>query len=186
MAALRVRLFVCGNTNAAHRPRAPVPTPTPLRVKIPRARPRASCYPTATDRLVPPQPQARSRAAKSWPPPVPRGYRKSRTKARVHAYAHRGLARSLYDVDALHAPENEDASEQKNHFTPNTNNAQRAKKPEQHYPAPRRRLPYPPNRPRRGRPCACPRAPTSAKLHNHHPRPTLPPSSTPGRARPRI
>ena len=100
VAALRVRLFICGRTNAAHRPRAPVPTRTPLRVKIQRGSPApASCCLTATNRLVPQQ-QARSRAAKSWPPPVPQGYRMSRTKARVHAYGHSGLARILYRTDA--------------------------------------------------------------------------------------
>ena len=39
MAALRVRLFICEKTNAAHRPRAPVPTRTLLRVKIQRGSP---------------------------------------------------------------------------------------------------------------------------------------------------
>ena len=44
MAAPWVRLFICGRTNAAHRPRAPLPTPTPQRGKIQQGSPApASC-----------------------------------------------------------------------------------------------------------------------------------------------
>ncbi|MCY3990681.1 MAG: hypothetical protein OXF50_05555 [Caldilineaceae bacterium] len=57
-------------------------------------------------------------------------------------------------MDALHAPENEDVSEQKNHFTPHTTNAQKAKKPGQHYP---------------GLLTTISRALASAKAHHDHP-----------------
>ena len=37
-------------------------------------------------------------------------------------------------MDALLAPRNEDVFEQKNHLAPNTNNAQKSRKPGQHCP----------------------------------------------------
>ena len=89
---------------------------------------------------------------------------------------------SLQNGCALLAPKNEDVSEQKNHFTPNTNNTQKAKNRGSITPAPgvvslipqtapvgaglvpalasfHVPLPHPPNPSRRGRPCACPRPP---------------------------
>ena len=166
MAAPWVRLLICGRTNAAHRPRAPLPTPTPQRGKIQQGSPAPeSCYATCTavaasaftSRLILAAPRSTGVQKVSNQGPGTRLRAQGAGQESVHIGC------------ALLAPENEDVSEQKNDFTPNTTNAQKAKKTGQHYPAPvgaglvpalscpRRRLPYPPNPSRRGAPCGRPR-----------------------------